>query len=131
MAFRVKSNRRHPIALQVKFMRMLYPKFSILQRSHFYVEWKGVLKPNSEMQENSIMIKYKLGKFPKVYVPTWTKKSTHRYKDGSLCLYFPDRKNWNGMHLIAKTIIPWTSQWLLFNEFYNITGNFAALEVRH
>ena len=126
-----KSNRSLPIVTQSQVMAELFPNFSTVARSRHFIIWEGRLAPNLEMDEHLIRIEYDLGNHPKVFVPTWNKKCKHKFKDGSLCLYFKNRKNWIPMQLIAQTIVPWTSQWLLFNEFYNITGHFAALEVNH
>lgn len=130
MKFR-RSNKSLPILVQVKAMSELFPNFSVVQRSHRHAVWEGKLQPNEEMDEHTIRIEYELGKHPKVYAPTWKQKCRHKFKDNSLCLYFKNRENWNPKKLIAKTIVPWSSQWLLFNEFYNITGDFGALEVNH
>ena len=121
-----------PILSQVQKMRELFPHFLVTKQSYSQVIWEGRLSPGLEMDEHLVRVIYKIGKHPKVFVPSWDKKCKHRFEDGSLCLYYcKDKKNWHPMEFIAKTIIPWSSQWLFFNELYNITGIFGALEVRH
>jgi hypothetical protein len=126
-----RSNKALPICVQVKFMKEYFPFLKVVYKSFNKVVWEGRMRPDLEMDEHLVRVEYILGRHPKVYVPTWNKKFKHRFKDLSLCLYFKNRKNWRPMDLIAKTIIPWSSQWLMFNEFYNITGKFGALEIEH
>lgn len=120
-----------PISLQDRYVRERFPQFKTFNRNLSSIEWLGNLQPNEEMAVHEIHIKYKLGNFPTVNVLNWTGKSKHKYKEGNLCLYLKSKQNWDGSKLIAATIIPWTAQWLLFNEFYQITGNFSAAEAEH
>jgi hypothetical protein len=41
----------------------------------------------------------------------------------ALCLYDP-QTNWTGYDYIAHTIVPWTSEWLFFYEYWKISGEF-------
>ena len=120
-----------PIVYQDRMIRQLFPQFIMVKGNHIKATWEGELQPDKEMRKHKVIIEYKLGENPKVSIPTWVGKSKHKYKEDLLCLYYKNWQNWNGHKLIANTIIPWISQWLLFNEFYKLTDNFAALEVRH
>jgi hypothetical protein len=44
----------------------------------------------------------------------------------TLCLYDPKEMSWTPAYSIAATIIPWTSEWLLFFEYWQITGEFRG-----
>jgi hypothetical protein len=44
----------------------------------------------------------------------------------ALCLWDPDEMYWNPEMTIATTIIPWTSEWLLFFEYWQISGEFLG-----
>jgi hypothetical protein len=44
----------------------------------------------------------------------------------TLCLYDPKQLTWTPELSIAATIIPWTSEWLLFFEYWQITGEFCG-----
>jgi hypothetical protein len=43
-----------------------------------------------------------------------------------LCLYDPQEMTWTPEQSIAATIIPWTSEWLCFYEYWQITGDFRG-----
>jgi hypothetical protein len=44
----------------------------------------------------------------------------------ALCLWDPDEVYWDPEMKIATTIIPWTSEWLLFFEYWQISGEFLG-----
>ncbi|MFI6519916.1 hypothetical protein ACIBF1_30485 [Spirillospora sp. NPDC050679] len=48
----------------------------------------------------------------------------HVYREGDLCLHLPGE--WNDSMLLARTILPWTSEWLLHYELWLITGRWAG-----
>jgi hypothetical protein len=48
----------------------------------------------------------------------------HVYGGGELCLYLPGE--WRDDMLLANTILPWTSEWLLHYELWLITGHWAG-----
>lgn len=50
----------------------------------------------------------------------------HMYPDGSLCLYYPDYKEWKYSDLWADTLIPWTSLWLYYYELWLQTGEWLG-----
>lgn len=129
--YKIRNKKNLPISEQDKLIRSLYPQFKLIRRSLDEAVWEGELQPDLEMRKHKIVIEYRIGTYPKISVPSWMGKSKHKYKDDFLCLYYKCWENWNGKDAIATTIIPWISQWLLFNEFYKLTNNFAALEVQH
>jgi hypothetical protein len=44
----------------------------------------------------------------------------HVYREGTLCLY--RKGEWSSAMLIANSIVPWASEWLLFYEIWLATG---------
>ncbi len=52
------------------------------------------------------------------------KKVPHVFPDMSLCLHMRDE--WRPEMLISKSIIPWTSEWLLFYELWLVTGEWLG-----
>lgn len=44
----------------------------------------------------------------------------------ALCLWDPDEMYWDPETTIATTIIPWASEWLLFFEYWQISGEFLG-----
>lgn len=56
----------------------------------------------------------------------------HRYKDGSLCLYYHKDTPWkSGKMNLYNTIIPWIHEWILYYEIYRQTGKWLHSEVVH
>jgi hypothetical protein len=53
----------------------------------------------------------------------------HVYPGDELCLYYPGQ--WNDSLLLARTIVPWTSEWLLHYELWLITGRWEGGGHRH
>ncbi|MEY9893897.1 hypothetical protein ABIA35_007434 [Catenulispora sp. MAP12-49] len=48
----------------------------------------------------------------------------HVYRDGNLCLYLPGQ--WHEEMLLADTILPWASEWLLHYELWLVTGHWSG-----
>jgi hypothetical protein len=94
--------------------------------------WKGKLKPSDLSTTYDIRIEYNLGFNPDVYVinpkplplarDTAKLPHTYNYEKQHLCLYHRRMNEWNERKMIAKTIIPWTSEWLLHYEIWVATG---------
>ncbi|MCC5934802.1 MAG: hypothetical protein JJU35_11165 [Balneolales bacterium] len=55
----------------------------------------------------------------------------HMYSDKRLCLYYPKESPWKHTMLIADTIIPWTAEWLVYYELYQIDGKWHGPYVPH
>lgn len=55
----------------------------------------------------------------------------HMYSDKSLCLYYPKDNPWKHTMSIADTIIPWTAEWLVYYELYQIDGKWHGPFVPH
>ena len=94
--------------------------------------WKGKLKPSDLSITYDIKIEYNRGYNPDVYVlnprplplARGATKLPHIYdhEKQRLCLYHKRMNEWNERKMIAKTIIPWTSEWLLHYEIWVATG---------
>ncbi len=50
----------------------------------------------------------------------------HMYSDNSLCLYYPEYKEWSYTDLWSETLIPWTSLWLYYYEVWKETGEWLG-----
>lgn len=46
----------------------------------------------------------------------------YSHKDQKLCLYQFDENKWEPSQSIASTIVPWTSEWLYYYEFWLSSG---------
>ena len=73
-----------------------------------------------------------MGQTPKVYVVSpkplaladGAQRLPHVYDHvkQQLCLYYGPAREWTPDKMIADTIVPWASEWLLHYEFWLVTG---------
>ena len=106
------------IGQQIVEMRLLFPQFKYhcVKRQP---TWLGFLQPTVDSSRYKIKIKYILPQPPKVWVvyPQIGKNAPHLYADESLCLYYPQDNSWKAGSSIARTIVPWTAEWLAFMKY--------------
>jgi len=100
--------------------------------------WKGNITPTPLSQTYEVKIVYRKNKHPKVTVldpkltiPEGQEKLPHVHKDGTLCLYYHEYNEWNADSFIAKTIVPWASEWLYFYEIWLATGEWKGGGIEH
>ena len=109
-------------------MRLMWPGFCCRGRGH----WIGKLRPLDFSESYDVRIDYRVGSKPKVWVlglPSREKESEskripHRFADGSICLYYGDE--WTADKPIARTLVPWLLEWLLFYEGWLVTGEWQG-----
>lgn len=85
------------------------------------------VQPSPASRRYTVGLTYRHGTRPDVTVIEPTLELHHRavalphvYPGGRLCLYYPGR--WNHNKLLAYTVVPWISEWLLHYELWLITG---------
>jgi len=89
------------------------------------------LQPNVLCRVYTVKVTYRHRSSPRVRVidpllelhPRAT-SLPHVYSGGDLCLYLPGE--WTEDMLLARTILPWTCEWLLHYELWLITGRWAG-----
>lgn len=113
---------------QLGAMARLYPGFRFTWNRNT-LRWVGVLTPTPLSASYRIEIRYKAPLHPVVTVlePRIAPRPDgapipHVYPGGHLCLYHPGKWEWTTADLIAETIVPWTSLWLLYYEAWQATG---------
>lgn len=94
--------------------------------------WKTTLCPSELSSSYEIKLVYKFGKNPDVFVVSpkplalaeGKLKLPHVYDHNSqwLCLYHKPSREWTPNMMIADTIVPWISEWLLHYEYWVATG---------
>lgn len=126
-----------PVYSQLGKLRYYFPNssFQIIGCDNGFV-WKSELQPSELSSCYHIKIEYRLGKHPDVYVidpyplllANGKTKLPHVYDHDKqrLCLYFKPGEEWAASKMIADTIIPWTSEWLLHYEFWVLTGEWRG-----
>ena len=91
------------------------------------LRWEGVLQPSEMSRAYTVTISLGNDRIPRTRVisPELERRDgasiPHLYSDGSLCLYVVGE--WRPIMLIARTIIPWTSEWLINYEIWRGTGD--------
>jgi hypothetical protein len=99
-------------------MRQLFPQF--VYKAGKNAAWYGTLRPDDNSPEYRMKLEYRSGKSPKVWVlsPEIHDKAPHRYRDRSLCLYYPRHEEWHSGLFLADTIVPWAAEWLFYYEVW-------------
>jgi hypothetical protein len=130
-------------------IRRLFPDFRLTANADWIAIWEGPLKPASKTYRVRIV------HFRRTFFDGWTLANTyvtvhvieplvgaqmltnetllpHVYWNErnpawpALCLWDPAEMFWTPELSIAATIIPWTSEWLLFFEYWQISGEFLG-----
>lgn len=117
-------------AARQKFgLELLYPhgRAEIIQTR---LLWRQTVKPSPFGRCYGIEIEYQAGEYPitKVIKPglrslAGERKLPHVYPlpGDPLCLYYAPAREWNPAMSLAKTIIPWTCEWLFHFEAWLVT----------
>ena len=100
---------------------------------------RGSIKPTDQSLPYRIEIRYSAWRSPDVRVITPKidfGAAPHMYKDGTLCLFDSREQPWQRNWHLHETIIPWTSEWLMFYEIWLLTGKWVpslrnTLKLRH
>ncbi len=123
---------RLSVALQDSLLRRRFPGFAGRLRKGEGI-WRGPVRPTPRSRCYTIEIRYRLGKRPRVRVvdpaPLPTREGErppHLYREGSLCLFHPNRGEFGAEDRIDQTIVPWVSTWLYFYELWLWSGEWLG-----
>ena len=111
-----------------------YDCFTNISISNDTLTCTGWLQPSELSIKYKIKIIYHPDSTPKVYVKEPNieyNDEIHMYSDKRLCLYYPKEMPWNNTMHLTHTIIPWTAEWLIFYELYQIHGVWLHPSVPH
>lgn len=127
-----RSKPRLSVATQNLLIQRSFPQFKFAFQNGSGV-WRGSLQPSPTSPVYDVLIKYNVGRLPKVWItnPPIHQEAPHRYPDNSLCLYWPEEWSWDYDQDISKTIIPWTAFWLYYYEIWVDTGEWLAKSAPH
>ncbi len=124
-----RSRRELNPAKQALGLRAAFPE-STLRLRPTGLTWIGKLQPTALSTVYTVRIEYIVGKSPRVTVidpplePPPGNRLRHVYPGERLCLHYPEQ--WSGDMLIARTIVPWASEWLLHHELFQATGQWLG-----
>jgi hypothetical protein len=120
------SNRNASVTRQALALAQRFPD-STLRRNGRLLIWRGRMQPTPISRTYLIEVRYQYGWPPKTRVVSQLRTRTGKslphvwhHQHRVLCLY--QAEDWNPRMLIANTIVPWASEWLLFYEVWLVTG---------
>ena len=134
---------------QVELMRKSWPTFKVLHRTRGQVLWEGSLRPLCQTYIVQVLLErhqnWKKSGLPEILPevtvidPLLRRRSEdpsnpipHHYQNPNhpelpiLCLYDPATKEWHSGCSVARTIIPWTIDWLACYEGWLATGEWTG-----
>jgi hypothetical protein len=134
----VAAPRRRSLTLvqQAWALATRYPQVRrpVVQRDR--LSWKIALQPTPISITYTVAVDYQLGRNLRIYVtdPELVTRGDERLphtftEDGSLCLYYNEFLLCRD--LIADTLVPWASEWLLHYELWLATGEWNGGGVDH
>lgn len=125
------------LAIQQAALKRQFPdSFSRIKRGELV--WRGRLTPTPVSAMYTVQIEYRLSKNPDVTVcepqlqdrdgerPPHLYRRCPRNPRDRLCLYLPSANEWHGGMLLADTVVPWASEWLLYYEIWLATGEWCG-----
>jgi hypothetical protein len=121
------------IAIEKYFLEKHYSFLKVVL-ANSTLECIGRYQPSEHSATYVYRIRFTPGKPPKVFVTSPKiiyDENVHMYRDGSLCLYYPKDYNWTNFSNLYNTIVPWTHEWFVFYELYQLTGEWKHPFVDH
>jgi hypothetical protein len=121
---------RRTLAQQlVALARMPVTSHATIKRGR--LTWRGELQPSPLSRIYALRLTYAGGhRTPAVTVvrpqlgTNEIQELPHVYPGDELCLCYP--REWHAGQLIARTIVPWASEWLLHFEIFTATGRWRG-----
>ena len=86
-----KNNNRANFFLQKVKIKKSFPEMNVYLKNNELI-CRGYISPITNEQKYKLLLKYKINSVPKVWIKgnnDIDKCKKHIYKDGSLCLYYP------------------------------------------
>ena len=125
-----------PIPVQAGLIRNMFPNTHLETWNGQSLVWTHTISPSPLGDDYKIRLEYNVNDRPNLYVinpkPLPLAKNKikleHCYdqKTQKLCLYFPDKKEWNKSMALTKTVIPWAYDWLYHYEIWLGTGEWTG-----
>lgn len=118
-------------------LRYQYEKYTVEKEfpflngtfNHKSLTLEGIFTIPHSSIEYVVRIELELPNRPKVFIlnpKIEYRPEVHVYRDTSLCLIYPKDNSWTINSTLADTIIPWTSEWLVFYEIFKHLGKWLG-----
>lgn len=122
----VRSSTFRSLAPQVRALVERFPDGSVAVRGRRVI-WRGSLKPTELSRSYRVEVNYLLKHEPVVRVlnDLGTRQGEslpHVWNHAKRILCLHQSKDWNPRMLLANSIVPWASEWLIFYEIWLVTG---------
>jgi hypothetical protein len=137
----VRKNNRISLIVQEGTLKNMFPDGVIKRFHEKSLTWTCSVTPSPLSNTYKLKIHYVRKNGVKVYViepkpldlADGKKWLPHVYStsDQRLCLYYPNRVEWNVGMLYTKTIIPWACEWLCHYELWVCTGTWHGGGIHH
>lgn len=137
----VKKNNRLSLIVQEGTLKNMFPDCIIKRFREESITWTCSVTPSPLSSTYKLRMQYVRNNGIKVYVidpkplalSDGKKHLPHVYStpEQRLCLYYPNRVEWNVGMLYTKTIIPWACEWLCHYELWVCTGTWHGGGIHH
>lgn len=121
---------------EIGLLKRYYPAGTLVRKTNQGFTWEMDLQPTFLSRIYRIRIIYTIGMVTRIFVIEpkilekypGNSKLEHVYstKKQQLCLYFPKSTEWNSTMFVARTLVPWASDWLFYYELWLSTGQWLG-----
>ena len=113
---------------QLAMMRLIWPNFRCQVTGGLLV-CTGRIQPCPITDTYTARIEYRVAGLPRTFItdPPLRRRQAnqriaHTYSDTELCLFTAADHDWTADQPIARSIVPWTYEWIVFYEAWLATG---------
>lgn len=137
----MRINSRISLIVQEAILKKTFPGCNTRRYREESLVWIHDITPSPLSETYRLKLTYKRNEGVKVYVvcpkpltlAEGKTKLPHVYStpEQRLCLYYPNRIEWNESMLYSSTIIPWACEWLVHYECWVGTGKWKGGGIGH
>lgn len=122
-------------------LRSYFPDAEIFRRGESEMVWIHTISPTPLSENYKVKLHYTKSDGVKIFVVEPEKLKLAKGKNWlphvwstpmqQLCLFYPDGREFHEGMWFAKTIVPWTSEWLYHYEFWVGSGKWHGGGIDH
>lgn len=128
-----KADKYRKVVAEGAFIREAFP-FLHVRICGLELICRGRIRPTEQSPRYRIEIRYSPWRSPEVKViepKIDFGAGPHMYKNGTLCLHDWHEQPWQNNWHLHETIIPWTSEWLVFYEIWLLSDKWHGKSADH